>query len=299
MGSSEMPHKLPLFEGFQLGKVANAYARLEMRDDLLFDDIADEVLRRPQELNAVDLLLIANAFGHFRNRHPRLWLVLADWIIHSYLDYAAADVVNILNAASSVGFHHEALIGTLLRALSQEPLISEVQPGSLALALHAVARLRWSADVAALSSLADGAIQCMEDMEPAGVTQLLNACAQHVHLASHSGLVEGCLMRAHSLVSEFNAQSLSILVHACAKLRQRDVTLLTKVAKAMTPRVKEFKPQALAMIVHGFANLEVRSEILFYMLAAEIVDKIPLFSGQGISMVLHAFGRLQINNERL
>ena len=71
---------------------AKAYARLSIRDDLLFDDIADEVLRRPQEFSAIDLYLLANAFASFHIRHPRLWLTLADWLLQTHLDLGAVEV---------------------------------------------------------------------------------------------------------------------------------------------------------------------------------------------------------------
>lgn len=38
------PHKLPLFDGRELAMVANAFTRLQIRDDLLLDDIADEAI---------------------------------------------------------------------------------------------------------------------------------------------------------------------------------------------------------------------------------------------------------------
>ena len=112
--------------------------------------------------------------------------------------------------------------------------------------------------------------------------------------------VEGLLARASAdMLPEFSAQSLSMLVSACRRLKRRDVPLLTRVAKAVIPKVSEFTPQALAVLAHGFARLEVRSEILFYLLAAEMVEKMPLFTGQGIGMVLGAYGRLEIQNEKL
>ena len=147
---AEMPHKLPLFEGFQLGKVANAYARLDVRDEMLFDDIADEVIRRPEELDHVALLLVANAFAHFRLRRPRLWGVLADWLVEAQLDFRPRDLAVLLNAASAVDFQGEALIRTLVSCLSEEATLEELQPGSLALALNALARLRWEGDRQAL-----------------------------------------------------------------------------------------------------------------------------------------------------
>jgi len=301
--SAEMPHKLPLFETYQLKNVANAYARLSIRDDLLFDDIADEVMRRPQEFAAVDLLLIANAFSHFRVRHPRLWLTLADWLLQTYLDFEAVDVAVLLNAVAMVGFHNDVLIGTLVRHLSEEPLIGQLAPGDLCLAVNALARLRWTdydhSSNGALNTLADRAAQSIGDLDPIGVARLLHACTRLRPLADHADLVEGVMERAHSLVPEFNAHSLSLVVHGCASLRRRDVPLLTKVAKAVHPCISDFTPQALALTANGFAGLDVRSEILFYLLAAEMVEKMPLFTGQGIGMALRAFGRLQICNERL
>mmetsp|Transcript_78182 Transcript_78182/g.148564 ORF Transcript_78182/g.148564 Transcript_78182/m.148564 type:complete len:715 (+) Transcript_78182:276-2420(+) len=308
--SSEMPHKLPLFEPFQLKNVANAYARLSIRDDLLFDDIADEVLRRPQEFGPVDLYLLANAFATFRIRHPRLWLTLAEWLLQSYLDLNAVHVSVLLNAMSTVGFHHDALLDALMRSLSQEPLLGELDASTLTQALNALARLQWvssvpadgSSDIvdpSALTVLAERAVVLLPDLDPAGITRLLHACTRLPPLGSHASLVEGLLERAKPHVAEFNAQSLSLLVHCCAALRKRDVPLLTQVAKAVPGCIAEFTPQALAMTAQGFARLEVRSEILFYLLATEAIDKMPLFTGQGVGMLLRAFARLQVQNERL
>ncbi|CAE8695988.1 unnamed protein product [Polarella glacialis] len=300
---TEMPHKLPLFEGFQLGKVANAFARLDVRDDLLFDDIADEIIRRPQELNHVDLLLVANAFGHFRMRHERLWPVLAEWLVQSHLDLEAQDIATVLNALSAVDFKHEELLQALLFSIAEEPLLSELKPASLGLALNALARLRWpppntEADTM-LEALAKRAVALLGKFDSASITQLLHASALLRPLADNTDLMEGILERSRKLVPEFSAQSLSILVHSCARLQRRDVPLLTQVAKTATPKIKEFNPQALALMAHGFAKLEVRSEILFYLLAGDMVEKMPLFSGQGICMVLKAYAKLQINNQKL
>ncbi|CAK9097984.1 unnamed protein product [Durusdinium trenchii] len=109
----------------------------------------------------------------------------------------------------------------------------------------------------------------------------------------------GILEQAGQQISKFPAQSLSLLVNACARLQKKDVPLLTKVAKCAAPLLPEFTPQALAITADSFAKLEVRSEILFYLLAEEILQKIPLFSGQGIGLVLQAYGKLGINNQKL
>ncbi|CAK0796387.1 unnamed protein product [Prorocentrum cordatum] len=220
-----MPHKLPLFEGHELSKVANAYARLSMRDDLLFDDIADEIIRRPQELDAAALVLAANAFGHFRISHPRLWLVLSEWLLHSCLDLEAKDVAVLLNAFGAVGFHHEALLRALVHSLGEEPLLGEVEPGSLALALNALARLQWPGEAGSagveepLRRLAERAADTAGELGCIGAAQLLHACAQLRALRSDGRLLEGVLARARGVVSEMNAQSLSMVVNACAKMR--------------------------------------------------------------------------------
>lgn len=300
--SSEVPHKLPLFEPYQLKNVANAYARLGIRDDLLFDDIADELMRRPEEFGAVDLYLLANAFSSFRICHPKLWLTLADWLLQTYLDLGAVEVAVLLNSMSTVGFHHDALLEALLRSLSQEPLISGLDASTTTLVLNALARLQWSGLIAvhgAIDALADHAVALLPDLDAAGVTRLLHACTKLQPLADHAGLVDATLKCAKEHVQEFNAQSLSLLVHCCAALKKRDAVLLTQVAKAVPTVIGEFTPQALAMTATGFAKLEIRSEILFYLLAAEACEKMPLFTGQGISMLLRAFGRLQVKNETL
>lgn len=324
--SSEMPHKLPLFEPYQLKNVANAYARLSIRDDLLFDDIADEVLRRPQEFGPVDLYLLANAFATFRIRHPRLWLTLAEWLLESYLDLNAVHISVLLNAMSTVGFHHDALLDALMRSLSQEPLLGQLDASTLTQALNALARLQWvgsappvsdefasdgfhssasagpdpdTVDTSALTALAERGVVLLPDLDPSSITRLLHACTRLAPLGRHASLVDGVLSRAKDHVEDFNAQSLSLLVHCCSALRRRDVPLLTKVAKVVPTCITEFNPQALAMTAQGFARLEVRSEILFYLLAMEAIEKMPLFTGQGVGMLLRAFGRLQVKNERL
>lgn len=298
--SSEMPHKLPLFEGFHLQHVVNAYAKLTIRDDLLFDDVADEVVRRPEELDAAGLVLVANAFGRFKIKHPQLWPTLAEWLLHSCLDLRPVDVAVVLNAFSAVGYRHDGLVAALLQHITEPMTLGEIQAGSgvLGLSLNALARFRWE-DERHILALASRILEIAGDLDMAGVTQLLHACTRLPALSAHAELV-GCLLKqARSLVPDASAQSLSLLVHACAALQQRDVELLTLVAKAVPPKIGDFTPQALAMTATGFARLEVRSEILFYLLAGEVVEKMPLFSGKGVGMVLRAFGRMRIKNERL
>ncbi|CAE7681035.1 unnamed protein product [Symbiodinium sp. KB8] len=301
--ATEMPHKLPLFEGYQLGVVANAYARMDIRDDLLFDDIADEVLRRPHELNHVTLLLLANAFAHFKIRHSRLWPVLAEWLLEAQLDFQAQDVGAVLNALSAVGHLDEALLRSLLASLSEEPLLSEATPATLCLVFNALGRLRrpQPADVEALRAVAVLSKQVstgLDSLGPPSLMQLLHACARWKPLRSPD-LTEGILQNVSQRISQFQAQSLCLLVHSCSRLQQRDVRLLTQVAKAMAPQLSQFTPQALALTAHAFARLDVRSEILFYLMAEEMVQKMPLFSGQGVGLTLQAFGKLQIKNQKL
>ncbi|CAE7781591.1 unnamed protein product [Symbiodinium pilosum] len=274
-------------------EVANAYARLDIRDELLLDDIADEVT----------LLLIANAFAHFKIRHRRLWPVLTEWLLQAHLDFRAQDVGTVLNALSAVDFHDEALVRTLLLALAEEPLLSEATPETLSLVFNALGRLRRPQPpdveaVEAVATLAKHVLAGLGNLGPAGLMQLLHASARWKTLQS-ADLTEGILQNVGQRLSEFPAQSLCLLVHSCSRLQQRDVRLLTQVAKAIAPQLPQFTPQALALTAHGFAKIEVRSEILFYLLAEEIAQKMPLFSGQGVGMTLQSFGKLQINNKKL
>eukprot|EP00439_Symbiodinium_sp_Y106_P081144 s633_g20.t1 len=138
----------------------------------------------------------------------------------------------------------------------------------------------------------------LDSLGPPSLMQLLHACARWKPLRSPD-LTEGILQNVSQRISEFQAQSLCLLVHSCSRLQQRDVRLLTQVAKAMAPQLSQFTPQALALAAHAFARLDVRSEILFYLMAEEIVQKMPLFSGQGVGLTLQAFGKLQIKNQKL
>lgn len=123
-----MPHKLPLFRGEHIAKVAKAYAKVSFRDDLLFDDFADEVIRRPHEFDHVALLMIAFAYGHFRIRNYRLWGVLAEWLLHSYIDLRAQDIAALLSAMASVDFQHDALLRTLCACLCEPHMLEEPGP---------------------------------------------------------------------------------------------------------------------------------------------------------------------------
>ncbi|CAE7230805.1 unnamed protein product, partial [Symbiodinium sp. CCMP2456] len=138
----------------------------------------------------------------------------------------------------------------------------------------------------------------LDSLGPPSLMQLLHACARWKPLRSPD-LTEGILQNVSQKISEFQAQSLCLLVNSCSRLQQRDVKLLTQVAKAMAPQLSQFTPQALALTAHAFARLDVRSEILFYLMAEEVVQKMPLFSGQGVGLTLQAFGKLQIKNQKL
>eukprot|EP00439_Symbiodinium_sp_Y106_P059715 s699_g8.t1 len=109
-----------------------------------------EVLRRPHELNHVTLLLLANAFAHFKIRHTRLWPVLAEWLLQAQLDFQAQDVGTVLNALSAVDFLDEALLRSLLVSLSEEPLLSEATPATLCTCLDGRLRRPQWGDVEAV-----------------------------------------------------------------------------------------------------------------------------------------------------
>ena len=124
-------------------------------------------------------MLIANAFSHFRLRPPRLWGTLADWLLVSYVDLSAKDVGVVLNALSSVGFHHDALLRTLAVSLCHEPLLGQLEPSVLCVVLNALARLHW-AGVGLVAQVFPTVI-CCED-----VFELFIFLQTEVHRPSHA-----------------------------------------------------------------------------------------------------------------
>lgn len=114
----------------------------------------------------------------------------------------------------------------------------ELEPSSCALATNALMRLGWSGPGAAgaLQALGAHAAACADRLEAAGVTQMLHACGRAPELRENGALVGALLERARTLVPESSPHSLSLLVHTCARLRERDVPLLTQAAHASHSR---------------------------------------------------------------
>merc|ERR1712182_199825 len=97
--------------------------------------------------------------------HPKLWLALADWLLHSRLDLSAADMANVLNAFSKVGLRHDELLAAFSEDVATPPRIGEAEAGWLSVALNAFGRLRYTPESSVFDALASRIVNEVSNLD--------------------------------------------------------------------------------------------------------------------------------------
>jgi len=88
-----------------LSVLAMAFAKMQARDERLFDMIADAMLRKPGALNGgtcSDLINIVHAFTKVQFQHSGLFGVIAQEVLERFDEISPQDVVKFLHAAGKV-----------------------------------------------------------------------------------------------------------------------------------------------------------------------------------------------------
>jgi len=303
--SQEIPHKIPLFKPQHIANVAYSYAQLDIKDPLLFDDLVDEFLRRPEDFSAQELLMLTKAFARdtqVSDRRIQFWNTICHWLLEQRLDLEPRFMVMILNCLSKVNHGHKTLFDIFGQDLTAAA--KSLDFVSCCLTINAFGRMRQY-DEGLFQELTKRLVlllsQPLGDVGHANLTasiihslgKLLRPCPEDLFLAISNTL------QAHG--DSLSPQAVSNLVHGMARLKRKDATLLAWAAKIIAKKSDSFTPEALCVILYSYARLKVRSEVLVYLVSQQLLKahSLPKLSGQGLGMTLYALAKLKIEDERL
>jgi len=305
--SQEIPHKLPMFEGQGLANIAYAYGQLGIKDNLLFDDLMDEVLRRPEEFNVQELTMLTKAFSQDTEtsvRKTQFWNTICYWFLEQRMEIEPYYMVTILNCLSKVNHGHKKLFDTFAQDLTVS--IEQLNFVQCCLVVNAFGRIR-EYDIGLFEVLSKRLkLLLSQPLDDAGK---VNLCASIVHsygrlhqpVPDELFLAISHTLRQHEDI--VSSQGLTNLVHGMARLNIKDTTLLGWIAKQIVKSSEkgEFTPEALCVVLYSYARLKVRSEVLIYLLSQQLLKAayMPKLSGQGVGMILYSLAKLKIEDDRL
>eukprot|EP00397_Hematodinium_sp_SG-2012_P011897 GEMP01012046.1.p1 GENE.GEMP01012046.1~~GEMP01012046.1.p1 ORF type:complete len:772 (+),score=198.26 GEMP01012046.1:169-2484(+) len=329
----EIPHKLPLFEPQHIANVALAFAKLEIDDALLFDDLCDEFLRHPEDFSAVELIMLTRAFSAqqpntsssssssttpaWSDRRIQLWDTLCHWLLEARMDLCPDRMVTILNCLSKVDHGHKALIDTFATDLSAQATTLSVL--SCSLIINSFGRLRHYDEalfaavaqrLVVLFNSADTTLNATDngqskDGSSSSTEPYLLCAIVHSYGKLLQPMPENLFLAIAAQVRQhgdaLSPQALTNLCHGMARLQLKDPQLLAYVAKQIAKKATLFTPDALCVILYSYARLKVRSEMLVYLLSQQLVtpQRLPKLSGQGVGMILYALAKFKIEDDRL
>lgn len=147
----------------------------------------------------------------------------------------------------------------------------------------------WNAsslDVAAISMITNGFAKCLQRDD-----RLLKALA-------------GFMLRSAfepEFMVQFNAQAVSVMVNAYAKLGVREpalFSLMSKIAQQILPH--DYTPQAVANMLNAFARHDMMDKNLFLYLGevAVLIDA-GEYKSQHMAIILNAFAKMGLQNDKL
>nr|PIL98081.1 hypothetical protein TGCOUG_254810 [Toxoplasma gondii COUG] len=205
--SEEIPHKLPHFEPQHVVAVAHAFAKLEVQDELFFDDVAEQTLRFLEDFPPRPTALMANILGaRVRYRNLGFWQELLQHAWHIREKLTAPEVIMVVHGASAVDAEvDEALLRLMTRSACEA--FGSLSLAEKAQAINACSRLRFY-DPRLFDCLANWiwvSSEALESLEIPFITQVLHACGRLRH--NDRKLVQPLCRRLHHLALTANSDS--------------------------------------------------------------------------------------------
>jgi len=282
------------FEPRDLSTTAHAFAKMQIKNDRLFNFIANEVLRRDlTKFEPRHLVNILNAFAKLDIRDERLFEHIAREILNRCLErFEPIDFTNIAAAFAKLDIRNERLFEHIARAVLSRSL-KKFEPIDLANIVSAFAKQEIKHEMLFEHIANEVVSRTLVEFAPQDLAKIAYAFAKQeiVNNAFFSHIAEEVLRRG---LGRFNSQDLANLASAFAKQEITNEKLFACLAQELCARnLQEFDSQNLANLLTAFDKAEVKNEKLFAHIERELlVRDLKSFDERGLIAILLAFARI-------
>jgi hypothetical protein len=282
-------YQLTNFKNFELCQLLWAFAKLgTLSGDLststtpLFVSAGEYVLRHIDQFSFRGLVMTAWAFATARHNDPRLFRMIADWLIVGLDKANCQELANTAWSFATAGVHQEALF----QRLAQEaiPRLHEFKPQELSSTLWSFASIGNPADDLYVAA---GRAAMGMDLQAQQLANILWAITKmRPRHSMTQEVVLALLPRCTQLLHTFKPQELASVALAAGKAFGKtdqeppmnvpfQVTRFFQVALPQAePTLREYSAQSLANLTNSLVSLQLGADTdIFEQVGYEIVTR--------------------------
>jgi len=305
----------------EIANIVNAFAKLGIQNDRLFEALARHLLdsdaRLLERCNSQHIANIVNAFAKLGIQNDALFKAAAQCLLASHARLLercnSQEIANIVNAFAKLGIQNDALFVAAAQCLlaSDARLLKECSPQHIANIVNAFAKLGIQNDrlfQAVARCLLTSDAQLLKRCNSQDIANIVNAFAKlGIRNDTFFQAAAQCLLNSDAqLLKKCNSQHIANIVNAFAKLGIQNDRLFQAVARcllASNARLERCNSQDIANIVNAFAKLGIQNDRLFEAVAqcllAADAQLLKRCNSQHIANIGNAFAKLGIQNDAL
>eukprot|EP00933_Yihiella_yeosuensis_P040532 TRINITY_DN34860_c0_g1_i1.p1 TRINITY_DN34860_c0_g1~~TRINITY_DN34860_c0_g1_i1.p1 ORF type:complete len:833 (-),score=157.51 TRINITY_DN34860_c0_g1_i1:380-2644(-) len=292
------------FKPLELGNLAYAYGRLQLKHEQLLSSLQDEIIYRgtigKSLQNVGDLYRfglrsleqITQAFSRLGVKDQRLYFVLFDMTRQRVREFArrmkkedeASDALQPAIDASRVA---------RLASRGEDP---DVLTGhGLAVLLSAFARSK--ADFHTLVRWAPQQVNALQGQcTTFELARIFSACSR-LGISSPSMYAE-LLGHAKPRIPQMSPKAISVLIRAMARAKMYNRVLMRQAVKVVSPRLAELSVVDVGALLVGCSELNYRDERFLRLLATVVLTRMDEMSGSQLATALATYAQMRIRHQK-
>jgi len=279
-------------------------SQLNAYSEETFNLLARRSVESVAQMDAKQISLVANAFARMGHVDYELFRCLLKQVPRRLKQFTCREAAVLLNALAQIVKEEEAHRSVEWQqhlnvvALHIPELLPSADLHSLTLILNAFAQLRFlQKDV--LDLVVEELVSDRKRFERMSVQQLamtMNATAKL--MIYEASLIEMLVAQVRRKGRELNAQALSVIANASAKLSLGADTF--SVLYGQVPRLlRLLSGRQLAMICHAWAKAHVHNDDLFMLLATPLSAKVGELTAHEVAISLYGYAHFRQDNPQV
>lgn len=277
-----------LIEAKEVTKTCWALSKLQLGTGPTMDAIAEQVVRKVDELDGQGLSNAVWGFATARIVHRRLLAAVAGEAVRQLEDFDPQGLSNSAWAFAKLA-HHEA---ALMQRLAEEVTLraDSFDPQGLSNCGWAFATLGLR-NQRLMDAIVEEMLAGVTRWSPQNIGNITWAFAKLKMM--HRRMVDAVCKEVIQTIYDWNPQGLANVMWSFAKIQVRHQQFYDTVAKECTEKISSFKPQNLVNVAWSYAKLAMKNEReLFKGISENVIRKARDFSPQHCSNAVWAFGTL-------
>ena len=297
-----------------LARLLSGFARVEVRNDLLFDLASREIGRKlPAAASLAELAHVMHAYSQLNYEHPLLFAAVAKRasIILPIAETPAREIAKLVHAFSRAGVDNPKLFALMSSEVCRR--IEEFPVGALATVANSYAKsglVRTNQFL--FEQILDESFRRRAefDNDPVSTALLLSAIAKAKEVSSRSALVMDYLVSDMSKkgIAKFDLHAVVTVANSVgvyhslvgAGTPSKELTMLFQlIGDRVATLADDLQPRQIALLARAFGAVGARHGPLLFNLPKHVEEMLGDFSLVEMAMIMQGYAALAIRNDTL